>query len=101
MHPGLLVRGAAHEVGGGHDQLYLPPEGVAGGVRGAVYQRVLNMELQLSTAGEVDGHLVAAPGGDLHHAEQRRDANPRPQEHSRPRPRLQHEVPARHTGLCR
>ena len=49
MHPGLLVLGAAHTVGGGHHRLYLPPEGVAGGVRGAVYQRVLNMQLQLST----------------------------------------------------
>ena len=58
MHPGLLVRGAAHEVGGGHDQLYLPPEGVAGGVRGAVYQRVLNMTLQLSTTVERGGSEV-------------------------------------------
>ena len=58
MHPGLLVRGAAHEVGGGHDQLYLPPEGVAGGVRGAVYQRVLNMTLQLNTTGECGGSVV-------------------------------------------
>ena len=52
------MRGAAHEVGGGHDQLYLPPEGMAGGVRGAVYQRVLNMQLQLNCTGKCGGSVV-------------------------------------------
>ena len=58
MHPGLPVLVAAHAVGGGHHRLYLPPEGVAGGVRGAVYQRVLNRKLQLSTTVERGGSEV-------------------------------------------